>query len=147
MVFICSFSVVKTACICMLSFSCTYIAWCTLVQVASDAFARPAFAEEKSLILLEELDVQVELDTSLMAPLAKLIGRSKVDKYPSLSLSLLCVPLLLMMRHMHLLPALKGFCGALTTAYCLSVHALLATCHDQFALPCSNIPENMRDHR
>ena len=62
----------------MLSFSCTYIAWCTLVQVASDAFARPAFAEEKSLILLEELDVQVELDTSLMAPLAKLIGRSKV---------------------------------------------------------------------
>jgi len=49
-----------------------------LVQAASDAIARPAFAEEKSLILLEELDVQVELDTSLMAPLAKLIGRSKV---------------------------------------------------------------------
>jgi len=50
-----------------------------LAQAASDAFARPAFAEEKSLILLEELDVQVELDTSLMAPLAKLIGRSKVN--------------------------------------------------------------------
>lgn len=51
---------------------------CALVQAASDAVARPAFAEEKSLILLEELDVQAEMDTSLMAPLAKLIGRSKV---------------------------------------------------------------------
>lgn len=50
---------------------------CALVQAASDAVAS-AFAEEKSLILLEELDVQAEMDTSLMAPLAKLIGRSKV---------------------------------------------------------------------
>ena len=49
------------------------------MQAASDAFARPAFAEEKSLILLEELDVQLQLDTSSMAPLAKLIGQSKVD--------------------------------------------------------------------
>ncbi len=48
-------------------------------------------------------------------------------KASSLSLSLPCRPVLLMMRHMQLLPALKGLCGALMKAFCLSVHALLAT--------------------
>ena len=51
-----------------------------------------------------------------------------------------------MTRHTQLLPALKGFCEALTTAYCLSVQALLATPHNQLAVLCSNVVENMLDH-
>ncbi len=47
-----------------------------------------------------------------------------------------------MTRHMQLLPALKGLCGALMTAYCLSVHALLATPRNQLPLLCSNVLEN-----
>ncbi len=62
-------------------------------------------------------------------------------------MGLLCVPLLLMRRHMRLLPALRGLCDALTTACCLSVHALLAIPQSQLAPLCSNMLENMRDHR
>ena len=44
-----------------------------------------------------------------------------------------------MLRHMQFIPDLKGLCGALTTACCLSVHTLLATPHNQLALLCSNM--------
>ncbi|DBA88036.1 TPA: hypothetical protein ACH3X1_005017 [Trebouxia sp. C0004] len=92
---------------------------------ASDALARPAFAEEKSLILLEELDVQAKSDTSLMAPLAKLIGRSKrpvvitCNSTDSLSLSSYINPLQLPLQrpstkssleHLVLVAVCQGIC-------------------------------------
>ena len=51
------------------------------MQVGSERHApesKLAHMEEKSLILLDELDKQVELDSSILAPLAKLIASSKV---------------------------------------------------------------------
>ncbi|KAL0051727.1 hypothetical protein WJX82_001059 [Trebouxia sp. C0006] len=107
---------------------------------ASDAFARPAFAEEKSLILLEELDVQVELDTSLMAPLAKLIGRSKrpvvitCNTTDSLSLSSHITPLQLPLQrpstkssleHLVLVAICEGICTNVA-----SLSQLIEVCHN-----------------
>ncbi|KAA6416479.1 MAG: ATPase AAA [Trebouxia sp. A1-2] len=96
---------------------------------ASDAVAS-AFAEEKSLILLEELDVQAEMDTSLMAPLAKLIGRSKrpvvitCNTTDNLSLSSYIAPLQLplhrpstqsSLQHLVLVAVCEGICTNVAT--------------------------------
>ncbi|KAL0027777.1 hypothetical protein WJX77_004547 [Trebouxia sp. C0004] len=107
---------------------------------ASDALARPAFAEEKSLILLEELDVQAKSDTSLMAPLAKLIGRSKrpvvitCNSTDSLSLSSYINPLQLPLQrpstkssleHLVLVAVCQGICTNV-----VSLSQLIEVCHN-----------------
>ncbi|KAL0027064.1 hypothetical protein WJX79_002965 [Trebouxia sp. C0005] len=105
---------------------------------ASDAVAS-AFAEEKSLILLEELDVQAEMDTSLMAPLAKLIGRSKrpvvitCNTTDNLSLSSYIAPLQLplhrpstqsSLQHLVLVAVCEGICTNVAT-----LSQLIEVCH------------------
>ena len=52
-----------------------------LLQVMSGGISNGSLGDD-SLILLDDLDKQVELDASLMAPLAKLIASSKVIATP-----------------------------------------------------------------
>ena len=48
-----------------------------MLQVISSGISNGSLGDN-TLILLDDLDKQVELDASLMAPLAKLIASSKV---------------------------------------------------------------------
>lgn len=60
---------------------CTSLIIGALTQVGSEhcgAESKLAHMQEKSLILLDELDKQFELDPSILAPLAKLVSASKV---------------------------------------------------------------------